>query len=101
MERYNDMVDWRICGTIVILALDMVDWRYMEKCDDMVDMVDMWRYLVLLAPDLQHLPVFRRSCANKSPAMFWKMCCLVISRKLLTNFLFMSSRVYQVRLISI
>ena len=25
MERYNDMVDWRICGTIVILALDMVD----------------------------------------------------------------------------
>ena len=85
-----DMVDWRICGTIVILALDMVGWRYMERYDDMVDM---WRYLVLLAPDLQHLPVFRRSCANKSPAMFRKMCCLVISRKLLTNFLFMSSRV--------
>ena len=49
------MMDWWICGTIAILALDMVDWRYMERYDDMVDM---WKYLVLLAPDLQHLPIF-------------------------------------------
>ena len=90
--------------------MDMVDmWNYRNsgvgygglEIYGYDDMVDMWKYLVLLAPDLQHLPVFRRSCANKSPAMFRKMCCLVISRKLLTNFLFMSSRarVQRVRLV--